>query len=91
MLFRSFSKKTALVFLQVLSSIYLNCKMFIIKAIVTKKTIKPFFIFEGDHYFSMPNARSVMKAISSIRGHLEWQGEMNFSNNRFNFYVVFDF
>ena len=57
-----FSKKTASVFLQVLSSIYLNCKMFIIKAIVTKKTIKPFFIFEGDHYFSMLNARSVMKA-----------------------------
>ena len=29
--------------------------------------------------------------ISSIRGHLEWRGEISSSNNRFNFYVVFDF
>ena len=30
-------------------------------------------------------------SISSIRGHLEWRGEISNSNNRFNFYVVFDF
>ena len=28
---------------------------------------------------------------SSIRGHLEWRGEISSSNNHFNFYVVFDF
>ena len=29
--------------------------------------------------------------ISSIRGHLEWRGEISNSNNHFNFYVVFHF
>ena len=29
--------------------------------------------------------------ISSIRGHLEWRGEISSSNNCFNFYVDFDF